>query len=84
MPRCKSPHDPGHAAGRSSAGNDPRTTFDPRGRLAGVRKARAKPILNIELDQHLATDAGGGSQNGYGRKAVIADTGTLAPLPRLR
>ena len=70
MPRRKRPMIQAPLLDGLPTGADPKTAFEPRGRLDGVRKARAKPILNVDLDQPLATDAGGSSHDGYGRKAL--------------
>src|SRR3954447_18139472 len=85
MPRRKEPHIPDAILDQLLAGGDPKTAFDPNGLLDGLKKALAERALNAEMDHHLAREETGNSRNGYGRKSVITDTGTLdLQIPRDR
>src|SRR3954449_4594368 len=78
MPRRKEPRIPDAILDQLLAGADPRTPFDPNGRLDGLKKALAERALNAEMDHHLAGDGGtGNSRNGYGRKGVLTETGRI-------
>src|ERR1700754_2046956 len=68
------------------AGADPRTVFGPNGLLDDLKKALSERMLNAEMDHHLASEtAQGNSRNGYSRKTVTTDTGTIElALPRDR
>ncbi|MEI6560419.1 MAG: IS256 family transposase [Rhodospirillaceae bacterium] len=67
------------------AGADPKTAFDPNGLLDGLKKALAERALNAEMDQHLATNGAGNGRNGYGRKTVMTDSGSVElSIPRDR
>jgi putative transposase len=56
------------------------------GLLDALKKALTERALNAEMDHHLAGEEGAGnSRNGYGRKTIMTDTGTLAiDVPRDR
>src|SRR5215212_9148453 len=85
MPRRKQPHISDAILDQLLAGADPKTAFDPNGLLDGLKKALAERALNAEMDHHLAREETGNSRNGYGRKSVITDTGTLElQIPRDR
>ena len=86
MPRRKEPKIPDAMLDQLLAGADPKTAFEPNGLLDELKKALAERTLNAEMDHHLAGEAGAGnSRNGYGRKTVITDTGTLGlEVPRDR
>jgi len=47
--------------------------------------ALAERVLNAEMDHHLAGEEPGNRRNGYGRKTVVTDTGTIElEVPRDR
>ena len=84
MPRRKQPTIPDAVLDQLLAGADPKTAFEPAGLLDELKKALAERNLNAEMDHHLAGAAeAGNSRNGYGRKAVVTDTGTIeVAVPR--
>lgn len=85
MARRKEPRIPDAVLDELLAGADPKTVFDPNGLLDTLKKALAERVLNAEMDHHLDTGDAGNSRNGYGRKSVITDTGTIAiEVPRDR
>src|ERR1700759_1070086 len=85
MARRKEPRIPDAVLDELLAGADPKTVFDPNGLLDTLKKALAERVLNAEMDHHLDTGEAGNSRNGYGRKSVITDTGTIAiEVPRDR
>src|SRR5215204_2233137 len=91
MPRRKEPRIPDAILDQLLAGADPKTAdpktaFDPNGRLDDLKKALAERALNAEMDHHLAGEGGAGNaRNGYGRKTVVTDTGKLdLQIPRDR
>ena len=86
MPRRKEPRIPDAVLDQLLAGADARTAFDPNGLLDDLKKALAERVLNAEMDHHLGSDEQPGNRrNGYGRKTVITDTGTIElEVPRDR
>jgi putative transposase len=85
MPRRKAPAIPDSLLDELLDGADPKTAFEPNGFFDSLKKALAERVLNAEMDHHLAEDAAGNSRNGYGRKTVFTDTGTLTlDIPRDR
>jgi putative transposase len=85
MPRHKAPAIPDSLLDELLDGADPRTAFEPNGFFDTLKKALAERVLNAEMDHHLADDTAGNSRNGYGRKTVFTDTGTLTlDIPRDR
>src|ERR1700761_2047265 len=85
MARRKAPRIPDALLDQLLAGVDPKTAFDADGLLDGLKKALAERALNAEMDHHLASDEGGNSRNGYGRKTVTTETGRLElDIPRDR
>jgi putative transposase len=67
------------------AGADPKTALDANSLLDELKKPFAERALNAEMDHHLASDAGGASRNGCGRKTVTTDTGRIdLEIPRDR
>ena len=85
MARRKEPRIPDAVLDELLAGADPKTVFDPNGLLDTLKKALAERVLNAEMDHHLDSGEAGNSRNGYGRKSVITDTGTIAiEVPRDR
>jgi putative transposase len=86
MARRKEPRIPDAILDQLLAGAEARTAFDQGGLLAELKKALAERALNAEMDHHLAGDGGAGnSRNGYGRKSVVTDTGSMAlEIPRDR
>lgn len=77
MARRKQPTIPDALVDQLLAGADPKTAFDPNGLLDGLKKALAERALNAEMDQHLATNGAGNGRNGYGRKTVVTDSGSV-------
>jgi putative transposase len=85
MARRKEPRIPDAVLDELLAGADPKTVFDPNGLLDTLKKALAERVLNAEMDHHLDSGEAGNSRNGYGRKSVITDTGTIEiEVPRDR
>src|SRR6478672_755629 len=85
MARRKAPHIPDALLDQLLAGADPKTAFDADGLVDELKKALAERALNAEMDHHLASEETGNSRNGYGRKTVTTETGTLAlEIPRDR
>jgi putative transposase len=85
MPRRKEPIIPDAILDQLLAGADAKTVFDPNGLLDGLKKALAERVLNAEMDHHLAGEEPGNRRNGYGRKTVLTDTGTIElAVPRDR
>src|SRR6202161_2627240 len=85
MPRRKEPIIPDAIVDQLLAGADVARIFDPNGLLDGLKKALAERVLNAEMDHHLAGEEVGNRRNGYGRKTVITDTGTIElEVPRDR
>src|SRR6202041_1508254 len=85
MPRRKEPRIPDAILDQLLAGADAKTLFDPNGLLDDLKKALAERVLNAEMDHHLGSEEPGNRRNGYGRKTVITDTGTIElEVPRDR
>src|SRR6476659_6713802 len=85
MARRKAPRIPDALLDQLLAGADPKTAFDADGLIDDLKKALAERALNAEMDHHLASEEAGNSRNGYGRKTVTTETGTLAlEIPRDR
>jgi putative transposase len=85
MPRRKEPRIPDAILDQLLAGADAKTAFDPNGLLDDLKKALAERVLNAEMDHHLGSEEPGNRRNGYGRKTVITDTGTIElEVPRDR
>ncbi|UIK01329.1 IS256 family transposase (plasmid) [Rhizobium leguminosarum] len=68
------------------AGSDAKTAFESNGLLDQLKKALAERALNAEMDHHLSDEETvGNSRNGYGRKTVLTDSGSLElSIPRDR
>ncbi|MBB4441486.1 MULTISPECIES: IS256 family transposase [Rhizobium] len=68
------------------AGSDAKTAFESNGLLDQLKKALAERALNSEMDHHLSDEETvGNSRNGYGRKTVLTDSGSLElSIPRDR
>ena len=67
------------------AGADAKTAFDPNGLLDQLKKALTERALKAELDHHLAGDESGNRRNGYGRKTVLTEGGSMdLSIPRDR
>jgi putative transposase len=70
------------------AGADAKTAFEKDGLLDELKKALAERALNAEIDYHLESgeaDGRANSRNGYGKKTVLTDTGTIPlEVPRDR
>src|SRR5208282_1861225 len=85
MPRRKEPRIPDALLDQLLAGADAKTAFDPNGLLDDLKKALAERALNAEMDHHLGGEEPGNRRNGYGRKSVVTDTGTIElEVPRDR
>jgi putative transposase len=85
MPRRKPPRIPDAILDQLLAGADAKTAFDPDGLLDDLKKALAERVLNAEMDHHLAGEEPGNRRNGYGKKTVVTDTGTIElAVPRDR
>ena len=85
MPRRKEPRIPDAVLDQLLAGADPKSAFDPNGLIDDLKKALAERVLNAEMDHHLGSEEPGNRRNGYGRKSVITDTGTIElEVPRDR
>jgi putative transposase len=67
-------------------GADAKTAFDGGGLIDQLKKALAERALNAEMDHHLSSESGrGNSRNGYGKKTVLTDDGSLElSIPRDR
>lgn len=67
-------------------GADAKTAFDGGGLIDQLKKALAERALNAEMDHHLPSEeAGGNSRNGYGKKTVLTEDGSLElSIPRDR
>ena len=67
-------------------GADAKTAFETNGLFDQLKKALAERALNAEMDHHLAGEDGvGNSRNGYGKKTVLTDAGSLElNIPRDR
>jgi putative transposase len=86
MARRKEPVIPDSILDQLLAGSDAKTAFDSNGLLDQLKKALAERALNAEMDHHLSGDrTPGNSRNGYGRKTVLTDSGSLElSIPRDR
>src|ERR687893_884064 len=85
MSRRKEPKIPDAILDQLLAGADPKTAFDPKGLLDGLKKALAERALNAEMDHHLTGSDGANSRKGYGKKTVLTDTGKIElEVPRDR
>ncbi len=85
MARRKEPTIPDAVLDQLLAGAEARTAFDAGGLLDVLKKALTERALNAEMDHHLADKEAGNSRNGYGRKTVLTDTGSMAlAIPRDR
>jgi len=86
MARRKEPSIPNDLLDQLLAGGDARAAFEQGGLFDALKKALAERALNAEMDHHLAgEDEADNTRNGYGRKTVMTDTGTLAiEVPRDR
>ena len=79
MSRRKEPAIPNELLDQLLAGGDAAAALQQGGLLDALKKALAERALNAEMDHHLAGEGGGGNtRNGYGRKTVMTDTGSLA------
>src|SRR6202162_832755 len=85
MPRRKEPRIPDAILDQLLAVSDAKRVFDPNGLLDDLKKALAERVLNAEMDHNLVSEEPGNRRNGYGRKSVITDTGTIElEVPRDR
>ena len=86
MARRKEPVIPDSILDQLLAGSDAKTAFESNGLLDQLKKALAERALNAEMDHHLSGEAtAGNSRNGYGRKTVLTDSGSLElSIPRDR
>src|SRR5664279_1544126 len=85
MSRRREPVIPDSILDQLLSGADAKTAFDPNGLIDQLKKALADRALKAELDHHLKGDESGNSRNGYGKKTVLTDAGTLElSIPRDR
>jgi putative transposase len=86
MARRKEPIIPDSLLDQLLAGSDAKTAFESNGLLDQLKKALAERALNAEMDHHLSGEGtSGNSRNGYGRKTVLTDSGSLElSIPRDR
>lgn len=86
MARRKEPIIPDILLDQLLAGSDAKTAFESNGLLDQLKKALAERALNAEMDHHLSGETtAGNSRNGYGRKTVLTDSGSLElSIPRDR
>lgn len=85
MARRKDPIIPDAVLDQLLAGGDAKAAFDQNGLLDQLKKALAERVLKAEMDHHLAGDESGNRRNGYGRKTVLTDTGSVElSIPRDR
>lgn len=86
MARRKEPIIPDSILDQLLAGSDAKTAFESNGLLHQLKKALAERALNAEMDHHLSGEGtAGNSRNGYGRKTVLTDSGSLElAIPRDR
>ena len=85
MSRRREPVIPDAILDQLLSGADAKTAFDPNGLIDQLKKALADRALKAELDHHLKGDESGNSRNGYGKKTVLTDAGTLElSIPRDR
>jgi putative transposase len=86
MARRKEPVIPDAILDQLLGGADAKTAFDGGGLIDQLKKALAERALNAEMDHHLSSESGrGNSRNGYGKKTVLTDDGSLElSIPRDR
>ena len=85
MARRKEPVIPDAILDQLLAGADAKTAFDQNGLLDQLKKALTERALKAELDHHLAGDESGNRCNGYGRKTVLTEGGSMElSIPRDR
>jgi putative transposase len=86
MSRRKEPAIPNELLDQLLAGGAASEAFEQGGVLDSLKKALTERALNADMDHHLAGDDGAGNtRNGYGRKTVMTETGSLAiDVPRDR
>ena len=86
MARRKEPIIPDSILDQLLAGSDAKTAFESNGLLDQLKKALAERALNAEMDHHLSGEGtAGNTRNGYGRKTVLTDNGSLElSIPRDR
>ena len=85
MARRKEPIIPDAILDQLLGGADAKSAFENNGLLDQLKKALAARALNAEMDVHLADDSGAGNtRNGYGKKTVLTDSGSLEfSIPRV-
>lgn len=86
MARRKEPVIPDAILDQLLAGSDAKAAFEGGGLIDQLKKALAERALNAEMDHHLSnSDTIGNSRNGYGKKTVLTDDGSLElSIPRDR
>ncbi|SUB02262.1 Transposase and inactivated derivatives [Pannonibacter phragmitetus] len=86
MARRKEPVIPDAILDQLLGGADAKTAFDGGGLIDQLKKALAERALNAEMDHHLSSErSSGNSRNGYGKKTVLTDDGSLElSIPRDR
>lgn len=71
--------DPQRASLPTAGGRRRQCCVQSSGLLDSLKKALTERGLNAEMDYHLAGEVGtSNTRNGYGRKTVMTDAGTLA------
>jgi putative transposase len=86
MGRRKEPAIPDRLLDELLDGRDAASAFNDPGLFDALKKALAERVLKAEMDHHLETEAPPGtSRNGYGRKTVLTDSGSIElAIPRDR
>lgn len=86
MARRKEPIIPDAILDQLLGGADAKSAFENNGMLDQLKKALAERALNAEMDVHLSeASASGNTRNGYGKKTVLTDSGSLElSIPRDR
>src|ERR687893_1626234 len=86
MARRKESRAPDHLLDQLLAGAEAKSAFAKDGLLDELKKALAERALNAEMDHHLEQEGeSDNTRNGYGRKTVLTDTGTInLEIPRDR
>ena len=88
MARRKPPIIPDELLDQLLAGRDAQAALGKDGLLDELKRALTERALNAEMDHHLdgeMAEGRGNSRNGYGRKTLLTDSGTLPiSVPRDR
>lgn len=85
MARRKAPVIPDAILDQLLSGADAKTAFDQDGLLDQLKKAFAERALKAEMDHHLTGDEPSNRRNGYGKKTILTDGGSMElSIPRDR